>query len=274
MAVGFTNIKFDDLEHTDDAVMKKIIKQYNSNNKAVAKRLDKLEDFAKDLKPLLGGNIRTARSLVLTPKIAGYLRYTDEKRGLPDFPEVEYLGKNGVGEPILKNKKTGQFIDASDFQSYILAQNSFYTDKEKSTQLSGVNGVYYQTAEFLNLFLDNSQQINMKAYRFQGSTRDRALKDIQTAIKVLTAPDGGYDLAKSALNTKEFWESWNRFKDDFSSNVYRTDGSDKMESVKIFAREFYKKRKDSNNRLSGFKSTEELLKEKQVKNFTQLLAQR
>lgn len=274
MAVGFTNIKFDDLEHTDDTVMKRIIKQYNSNNKAVENRLDKLNDFAKDLKPFLGGNIRTARSLVLTPKVAGYLRYTDEKRGLPEFPEVEYLGKNGVGEPILKNKKTGQFIDASDFQSYILAQNSFYTDKEKSTQLSGVNGVYYQTAEFLNLFLDDEHQISMKAYRFQGSTRDRALKDIQNAIKRLTANDGDYNLAKSALNTKEFWESWNTFKGNFSSMVYRTDGSDKMESVKIFAREFYKKRKDPNNRLAGFKSISDILKEKDVKNFTQLLSQR
>lgn len=274
MAVGFTNIKFDDLEHTDDAVMKKIIKQYNSNNKAVENRIDKLNDFAKDLKPLLGGNIRTARSLVLTPKVAGYLRYTDEEKGFPEFPEVEYLGKNGTGEPILKNKKTGQFIDASDFQSYILAQNSFYTDKEKSTQLSGVNGVYYQTAEFLNLFLDDSQQISMKAYRYQGSTRERALKDIQNAIKRLTAENGEYNLAKSALNTKDFWENWNKFKDDFHSNVYRADGSDRMESVKIFAREFYKKRKDNNNRLAGFKSTEDLLKEKGVKNFTQLLSQR
>jgi len=274
MAVGFTNIKFDDLENTDDSTMKKIIKQYNSNNSAVKNRLDKLNDFAKDLKPLLGGNIRTARSLVLTPKVAGYLRYTDKERGFPEFPEVEYLGKNGVGEPILKNKKTGKFIDATDLQTYIIAQNSFYTDKEKSTQLSGVNGVYYQTAEFLNLFLDDEHQISMKAYRYQGSTRDRALKDIQNAIKLLTAKDGGYDLAKSALNTKDFWDSWNKFKDDFQSNVYRSDGSDKMESVKIFAREFYKKRKDNNDRLAGFKSTQDLLKEYNVKNFTQLLAQR
>lgn len=263
MAIGFKEIDEGLLLNIQSGDLEKAVKQYNKNNKAVEQRIKGLQNFADELEYSLGSEV--AKNLVITPKVAGYSRFTN-KEGFPKFPEVELRGTE------LYNKDTGKKIKPSEFQSFIWGQNSFYTDEANSTKLAGVNGVYYNTAQFLNYFLPPSQQINMKAYRFQGSTRERALKDIKNAISRLTSPEGDYKLIASDLDRKDFWTEWNIFKDNFGSNVYRK-GSSKQESVAIFARDFYTptRRPDLTGGHMVYTTPAKRLKDMGFKNFTQYL---
>lgn len=256
---GLLNIKPGDLE--------KVVKQYNDNTKIIDKRINSLENFANDLSDSLGKVV--AKNIVITPKVAGYKRFLNNE-GLPKFPKVTV--ENGK----IKDLESGKFISADKFQGYIIGSNNFYTDEENKTSLAGVNGVYMETARYLNHFLRPEDQIDTsKAYRFTGSTRKRALADIQAAINKITDSKGDYKLKPIDLDPRGFWEAWEKFKDDYQSNVYRPGSSNKMEAVEVFARDIYLQskamRKDERGKYAKRQSPNEILQGLGYKNFSSYL---
>lgn len=246
-----------------------LIKDYNKNNETINQRIKQLQSFSDNLADIVGS--RVADSLAITNKVAAYSKFTDSK-GYPRFPEVEYEASTGK----IKNKETGKVIKSEELQRYIFAQDGFYNseESESNTKLSGVNGVYWQAANYINLFLRPEDRIKMKAYRFQGSTRERALKDIKGALVRLTDRKGDYKLPPRVLDATEFWKEWTRFKENYGNNVYRSTNN-KMEDVSIFARDFYihskQTKKDDKGRFIKSKSPAELLRERGYKNFADYL---